>query len=70
MRFRTYKNTDLDLSDCHGPPQQQDESPFLGSELSAGSLGCGNDLVEALITAQIISARIEADIIAVKQPRD
>ncbi len=30
--------------------------------LSAGSLGCGNDLVEALVTAQIIPARIEAEI--------
>jgi hypothetical protein len=30
--------------------------------LSAGSLGCGNDLVEALITAQIIPARVEAEI--------
>jgi len=30
--------------------------------LSAGSFGCGNDLVEALITAQRIPARIEAEI--------
>jgi hypothetical protein len=30
--------------------------------LSAGSLGCGNDLVEALITAQRIPARIELEI--------
>jgi len=29
--------------------------------LFAGSLGCGKDLVEALITAQIIPARIEAE---------
>src|SRR5205823_14583435 len=33
-----------------------------GDELSAGSLGCGNDLVEALIPAQIIPARIQAEI--------
>jgi hypothetical protein len=49
-----------------------ERSPFLGDEpafarlrrgrLSAGSLGCGNDLVEALITAQRIPARIEAQI--------
>jgi hypothetical protein len=31
-------------------------------KLSAGSLGCGNDLVEAFITAQRIPARIEAEI--------
>jgi hypothetical protein len=31
-------------------------------ELSAGSFGCGNDLVEARITAQIIPARIELEI--------
>jgi hypothetical protein len=37
-------------------------SPFLGDELSAGGLGCGNDLVEALIAAQRIPARIEAEI--------
>jgi hypothetical protein len=35
---------------------------LLGDELSAGSLGCGDDLVEALITAQRIPARIEAEI--------
>jgi hypothetical protein len=35
---------------------------FLGDELSTGSLSCGNDFVEALITAQIIPARIEAEI--------
>jgi len=34
-----------------------ERSPFLG-ELSAGSLGCGDDLVETWITAQIIPARI------------
>ena len=32
------------------------------TKLFAGSLGNGNDLVEALITAQIIPARIEAEI--------
>jgi hypothetical protein len=31
-------------------------------ELFAGSLGCGNDLVEAGITAQRISARIQMEI--------
>ena len=36
--------------------------PFLGDGLSAGSLGCGNDLVEALITAQRIPAWIELEI--------
>jgi hypothetical protein len=35
---------------------------FLGDELSAGSFGCGNNLVEARITAQIIPARIETQI--------
>jgi hypothetical protein len=30
--------------------------------LSAGSLGCGNDFVEAWVTAQRIPARIEAEI--------
>ena len=39
-----------------------ERSPFLGEELSAGSLGCGNDLVEALITAQRIPGWIEAEI--------
>src|SRR4029453_15696311 len=34
----------------------------VGDKLSAGSLGCGNDPVEALITAQRIPARIEAEI--------
>jgi hypothetical protein len=33
----------------------------VGDELSAGSLGCGNDLVEAFITAQFIPARTEAE---------
>jgi len=31
-------------------------------ELPASSLGCGNDLVEALITAQRIPARIKAEV--------
>jgi hypothetical protein len=31
-------------------------------KLSAGSLGCGNDFVEAWVTAQRIPARIEAEI--------
>jgi len=35
---------------------------FLGEELSAGSFGCGNDLVETPVTAQIIPTRIEAEI--------
>ena len=39
-----------------------ERSPFLGDELSAGSLGCGNDFVEAFITAQRIPARIELEI--------
>src|SRR5882724_13497511 len=30
--------------------------------LSAGSFGCSNDLVKALISSQIIPARIEAEI--------
>jgi hypothetical protein len=34
-----------------------ERSSFLGDELSTGSLDCGNDLVEALITAQRIPAR-------------
>ena len=37
-------------------------SPFLGDELSAGSFDCGNDLFEALVNAQIIPTRIEAEI--------
>jgi hypothetical protein len=36
--------------------------------LFARSFGCGNDLVEALITAQIIPAPIEAEI-AVCRPK-
>jgi hypothetical protein len=39
-----------------------ERSPFLGEELSAGSFCCGNDLVEALIAAQRIPARIEVQI--------
>jgi hypothetical protein len=45
-------------------------SPFLGDELSAGSLGCGDDLLEALITAQRIPARIEAEIAVCWASRD
>jgi len=43
-------------------PAAAERSASLGDELSAGSLCCGNDLVEALITAQRIPARIEAEI--------
>jgi hypothetical protein len=42
----------------HRRPQFRDA----GEELSAGSHGCGNDFVKALITAQRIPARIEAEI--------
>jgi hypothetical protein len=38
--------------------------------LSAGSLGFGNDLVEALITAQRIPPRIEAEIAVLRAVRD
>ncbi len=41
-----------------------------GIESSAGGFGCGNDLVEALITSQIIPARIEAQIAAGWASRD
>jgi hypothetical protein len=37
-------------------------SSFLRDDLSAGSFGCGNDFLEALITAQTIPAQIEAQI--------
>jgi hypothetical protein len=47
-----------------------EQSPFLCDELSAGSPGCGNDLVEALITAQRIPARIEAEITICQASRD
>src|SRR6266542_6010668 len=47
-----------------------ERSPFLGDELSAGSSGCGNDLVEALITAQRIPAGIEAEIAVCRASRD
>ena len=53
-------------------PDRAERSPFLGDEpafarlrcgrLPADSLRCGNDLVEARVTAQIIPARIEAQI--------
>jgi hypothetical protein len=39
-----------------------ERSLFLGNELFAGSFGCGNDLVEAFITEQIIPAGIEEEI--------
>jgi len=45
-------------------------SSFLRDELSAGSLGCGNDLVEALITAQRIPARIKAEIAVSRTSRE
>jgi hypothetical protein len=45
-------------------------SPFLSDELSAGGLGCGNDLVEAFIPAQIMPARIEAEIAVRRAVRD
>ena len=43
---------------------------MLQKQLSARTLGCGNDLVEALITAQIIPARIEAEIAVCRAGRD
>jgi hypothetical protein len=43
-------------------PDKAERSPFPGDELSAGSLGSGNDFVEALVTAQRIPAGIEAEI--------
>jgi hypothetical protein len=55
------RSLDLSLCDYRGPAAAE-RSPFLSDELSAGSLGCGNDLVEAFITAQIIPAWIEAEI--------
>jgi hypothetical protein len=48
----------LPSPNLHQPAVER--SPFLGGELSAGSLGCGNDLGEALITAQRIPVRISA----------
>src|SRR5437763_13462134 len=39
-----------------------ERSPFLGDELSAGSLGRGDDLVEARIAAQIVPAWIQEEI--------
>jgi len=47
---------------CREASHLAKRSPFLGDELSAGTFGCGDDLVEALVTAQIIPARIEAEI--------
>ena len=42
--------------------QHAARNPFVKGELFAGSLGCGNNLIEALIAAQIIPAGIEAEI--------
>jgi hypothetical protein len=36
------------------------EERFFSDELSASSFGCGNDLVEALVTAQRIPARLRS----------
>ncbi len=41
--------------------RRAERSRFLDEKLSAGGIGCGNDLVEALITARIIPAWIEAE---------
>jgi hypothetical protein len=59
------------LTKAFGVTAAAERSPFLGDEpafarlrrgrLSAGSLGCGNDLVEALVTAQRIQAWMELD---------
>jgi hypothetical protein len=43
------------------PAAAAERSPFLRN-LSAGSLGCGNNFVEALITAQRIPTRIELEL--------
>jgi len=40
------------------------------SNLSAGGFGCGNDFVEALITAQRIPAWIKAEIAVCRASRD
>ena len=39
-------------------------------ELLAGSLGCGNDLVETLVAAQRIPARIQKQIAVCETVRD
>jgi hypothetical protein len=57
------------LSGRHEPPPQQDDLLFW-DELSAGSFSCGNDLGEALVTAQRIPARIEAEIAVLWASRD
>ena len=51
-------------------PRDSRKISFLGDELSAGSLGCGNDLVEALITAQRIPHGIEAESAVCRASRD
>jgi hypothetical protein len=51
-------------------PAAAERSPFLCDESSAGSFGCGNDLVEALVTAQSIPARIETEIAVCAAVRD
>jgi hypothetical protein len=49
---------------------RSERSTFLGDELSAGSFGCGDDFVEARITAQIIPARIQEEIAVIRSTRD
>ena len=51
-------------------PDRAERSPFLGEGLFAGSPGCGDDLVEALITAQRIPAWIEAEIAVCRASRN
>jgi hypothetical protein len=50
------------LAKAFGVTAATAERSPLGDELSAGSFGCGKDLVEALITAQRIPAGIKAEI--------
>jgi hypothetical protein len=47
-----------------------ERSCSLGGGLSARSLGCGNDFVEARVTAQIIPARIEAEVAVCRAGRN
>jgi hypothetical protein len=47
---------------CSPESTRRYRSSFLRDDLSAGSFGCGNDFLEALITAQTIPAQIEAQI--------
>jgi hypothetical protein len=61
---------DLSLSDSRGVPAAAERASFLSDELFAGGLGCGNDLVETRITAQVIPARIEAEIAVCRAVRD